>query len=159
MKKGLAHFFMAECHCSCTKLCEWYTTTCTSPTVQSKQCGVKPYEVNLRAMIAFREIGRGYQSILEFCKLMNMPPPMDRKSYCRSFTRLYQSYVKVAEQSMSRAAEQVDGAVDDAGVANVTASFDGTWQKRGYSSLNGVVAAISNGKVVDYEVMSSVSSM
>ena len=42
------------------------------------------------------------------------------------------------------------------GVQNVTASFDGTWQRRGYSSLNGVVTCVSNGKVVDYEVLSKV---
>ena len=39
---------------------------------------------------------------------------------------------------------------------NVGISADGTWRKRGYSSLYGVVTAISivTGKVVDYEVMS-----
>ncbi|GFV32949.1 uncharacterized protein TNCV_1745911 [Trichonephila clavipes] len=36
-------------------------------------------------------------------------------------------------------------------------SVDGTWQRRGYSSMNGCVAALSvdTGKVVDIEVMSS----
>ncbi|GFW66600.1 hypothetical protein TNCV_3841391 [Trichonephila clavipes] len=34
---------------------------------------------------------------------------------------------------------------------------DGTWQRRGYSSMNGCVAALSvdTGKVVDIEIMSS----
>ena len=38
---------------------------------------------------------------------------------------------------------------------DVSVSVDGTWQKRGFSSLNGVVAAISitNGKVLDCEAM------
>ena len=41
------------------------------------------------------------------------------------------------------------------GVTDVSVSVDGTWQKRGFSSLNVVVAAISidTGKVVDCEVM------
>ncbi|GFU82537.1 uncharacterized protein TNCV_4869201 [Trichonephila clavipes] len=36
-------------------------------------------------------------------------------------------------------------------------SVDGTWQRRGYSSMNGCVAALSvdTGKVVDIEIMSS----
>ncbi|GFT08203.1 hypothetical protein TNCV_3481521 [Trichonephila clavipes] len=36
-------------------------------------------------------------------------------------------------------------------------SVDGTWQRRGYTSMNGCVAAISvdTGKVLDIEVMSS----
>ena len=36
-------------------------------------------------------------------------------------------------------------------VADTAVSVDGTWQKRGYSSFNGVITAISmeNGKVLD----------
>ena len=39
---------------------------------------------------------------------------------------------------------------------DIDASFDGTWQKRGHSSLNGIVTAISRdtGKCFDYRVMS-----
>ena len=33
-------------------------------------------------------------------------------------------------------------------------SFDDSWQKRGHSSLNGVVTAISNGKCVDHQILS-----
>ena len=41
-------------------------------------------------------------------------------------------------------------------VVSIDASFDGTWQKRGYSSLNGVITAIAkdSGKWFDYRVMS-----
>ena len=41
------------------------------------------------------------------------------------------------------------------GVTDTAVSVDGTWQKRGYSSFNGVVTAISmeNGKVVDTEAL------
>ena len=156
MKYGLTHFFKAECHCDCTKLCEWASTMPTSHNVNTRQRGVKPYEINMRAMIAFREIGRDYKSIQEFCKLMNMPPPMDRKVYRKSFSRLYRACSKVGQNSLEDAAEQVFGIADDPGIQNVTASFDGTWQRRGYSSLNGVVTCVSNGKVVDYEVLSKV---
>ena len=33
-------------------------------------------------------------------------------------------------------------------------SLDGTWQKRGHASLNGVVSACNDGKYVDIHVMS-----
>ena len=157
-KKGLAHFFKAECHCTCNQICEWSVLTCTSPKVNSKVFrGVKPFEINLRMMMAFRELGRGHAGIVQFCKLMNIPPPMDSKTYRKSFTRLYSSYKKISEKSMLRAATEAKGTdIDEAGVSNVIASFDGTWQKRGYSSLNGVVAAVSNGKVVDAEVLCKV---
>ena len=41
-------------------------------------------------------------------------------------------------------------------VVDTGVSCDGTWQKIGFSSLNGVFAAISieNGKVIDVEAMS-----
>ena len=40
-------------------------------------------------------------------------------------------------------------------MADIEVSVDGTWQRRGYSSLNGVVVAISidTGKIVDLEVL------
>ena len=41
-------------------------------------------------------------------------------------------------------------------ILKTCASFDGTWQRRGFSSLNGVVSCISNGKVIDYEVLTKV---
>ena len=41
---------------------------------------------------------------------------------------------------------------------DVGVSVDGTWQRRGFSSNNGVVTAISidTGKVVDVEIMSKI---
>ena len=64
-------------------------------------------------------------------------------------------------ESMKKIADEAyvntdDKQPDDDGniVANATASFDGTWQRRGYASLNGIVAVICNGKSVDAEVKS-----
>ena len=81
---------------------------------------------------------------------------MDKKAYKKSFNHLYRAYSAVSLKSLESAASQVIGIADDQGVTNVTASFDGTWQRRGYSSLNRVVSCISNRKVVDYEVLSKV---
>ena len=81
---------------------------------------------------AFREISRGYQNILNFCKLTNMPPPLDKKSYRKTFTKLYRSYSNVAYQSISKAAEDISSTPEADGIKNSAASFDGTWQRRGY---------------------------
>ena len=40
----------------------------------------------------------------------------------------------------------------DAGLVNCEVSVDGSWQKRGQSSLNGVVTAMSDGKCLDVHV-------
>ncbi|GFU37254.1 uncharacterized protein NPIL_436341 [Nephila pilipes] len=39
---------------------------------------------------------------------------------------------------------------------DITAAFDGSWQKRGHTSLNGVVSAtcLETGKVLDFECLS-----
>ena len=42
----------------------------------------------------------------------------------------------------------------DAGLVNCEVSVDGSWQKRGHSSLNGVVTAMSDGKGLDVHVLS-----
>ena len=69
---------------------------------------------------------------------------------------LYDAYTSVASDSMHKASEEAKSTPDEAGVKNVTASFDGTWQRRGYSSFNGVASCIVDGKVVDYAVMCKV---
>ena len=45
--------------------------------------------------------------------------------------------------------------------SHVSISCDGTWQKRGFTSLNGAVIIISTdtGKVLDVEVMSRYSNV
>ncbi|GFT13138.1 uncharacterized protein TNCV_2855281 [Trichonephila clavipes] len=42
------------------------------------------------------------------------------------------------------------------GIVNCGVSVDGTWQRRGFSSLNGCVSAISvdTGKIIDFETLS-----
>ena len=43
--------------------------------------GRKPFEVNVRSAIAFREIGKGYEAMHTFTTMMNMPPPLSYQSY------------------------------------------------------------------------------
>ena len=111
--------------------------------------GQKSHEVNLRTCISFRVLGKGYKSIRDLCKIMNIPP-MDSKSYRKNFTRLYRACTEVAFKATTDAAIEVEASVNENGVKYATPSFDG---RRGYSSLNGVVGCMSQGKVVDYEVL------
>ena len=65
-------------------------------------------------------------------------------------------YKAVAEESKSRAAAEVSAKyndkLDDKILCRV--SLDGSWQKGGQSSLNGLATAISNGKCIDSETFS-----
>ncbi|GFW38525.1 uncharacterized protein TNCV_3286421 [Trichonephila clavipes] len=57
---------------------------------------------------------------------------------------------------MIEAADEVRKLKNTSDVAECGVSVDGTWQRRGHSSLNGCVAVLSidTGKVLDLEVMS-----
>ena len=66
---------------------------------------------------------------------------------------------KVAINSMAKAAREVyangkEKLEEDQSIVLCECSLDGTWQKRGHNSSNGVVTAISNEKCVDHHVLS-----
>ena len=69
-------------------------------------------------------------------------------NYQKISLKLKWSLKRVTEKSISMGASKLRGATD---TANVSVSVDGTWQRKGFTSLNGVISAISidNGKVFD----------
>ena len=78
---------------------------------------------------------------------------MTKNNYLNVINSLHEGYVKEAANSMKRAAEEVK---ETEMSKDFAVSFDGSWQKPGYASLNGIVSAISvtTGKVLDYQVKS-----
>ena len=108
----------------------------------------------MRSVYAMRSCGLGHSSLEKFCGMMNMPQPVTKKNFAAISKKLKEGAKAIAEESMTSAvndAKEKEGNSGDIGV-----SVDGTWQKRGFSSLNGIVVAIStsNFKVVDVEAMS-----
>ena len=91
-KKGLAHFFTINC-----TECDWnlnFRTSKESIVNRDQQKPVrKTFEVNARAIIAFREYGHGYSAIKSFCRIMNMPPPMSCLSFQNTKSDLHDAYV------------------------------------------------------------------
>ena len=108
----------------------------------------------MRMVLGFRNIGCGFEAMTSFSMIMNMRQPMTRHSYVLSIDNIHSAYLEEAEASMKEAVEEVKS---QTGATEFTACFDGLWQKPGFSSLNGVVSAISNfsGKVLDCEVKST----
>jgi hypothetical protein len=105
-----------------------------------------------------RTIGQGHSSLEKFTALMNMPTPMTQKNYDRSVKFMTNIVQNVAEETMTEAAQELKESkgeqVDN--IVNISVSCDGSWQRRGFSSLNGSFTAISvdSGKIIDTEVMS-----
>ena len=86
-----------------------------------------------------------------------MPPPVSRAQAAKYKSRILKATESTAKESMLSAAKEVR---EDMGTDCITASCDGTWQKRGFSSKNGIATVFSvntkkASKVIDIEVMSN----
>ena len=99
-----------------------------------------------------RSCGLGYNALQKFCGLMNLPSPVSKKNYQILSHKIRDTAKTVAEASMSAARGSKEGRCN-----RYWCFSRGTWQRRGFSSLNGVVVvAVSTSifKVVDVEAMS-----
>ena len=80
----------------------------------------------------------------------------NNKTYNDINKLLVDAYNDVAKECMRKTPSEVNQLcsrkVNNHGLCRVSA--DGTWQKRGHASLNGIVTLISNGKCIDNEVLS-----
>ena len=86
---------------------------------------------------------------------MNMAG-ISETAYRKLNQRFADAYEAGADVSMKVAASEVRalGREQIQGNTVCQCSLDGSWQKRGHSSLNGLVTAISNGKCIDAKVYS-----
>ena len=110
-------------------------------------------------VLAFREIGRGLTALETFAQCLNMPNCITQAPYDSIKKSLLRSYTEVSHASQAKAAKETKEELGLLGIDDVvdcSVSVDGTWQKRGYSSLNGVVTLMSNanGKCLDTQALS-----
>ena len=134
---------------------------CPDKMVNSSPYIDKAFEVNRRTVFAMRAIGIGYSGLKLFCGLMDLFPPV-AKSFCSSLNDLIRNAVQsTADIVMNKAAleelkETREKKIfeDENGIA---ASGDGSWMKRGFTSLYGIVAMIGHesGKVIDVIIKSA----
>ena len=155
-KQGFANYITVKC---LSDTCDWSNTLCTSKTVKTPK-GRPPFDINLRSVIAFREIGKGLTAMKKYCGFMNMPNTMNKTAYKKLYKNCRDTYVKVATTSMQNAAAEIrhkelgETFTEDS-IADFTISTDGAWQRRGHASLNGIITVVSidNAKCIDYVVL------
>ena len=113
------------------------------------------FELNRRLVFAFRTIDLGFTAMQLFTVAMNMPFTMSKHTYQSHVTSIRAAALTVAEGSMQQAAADLHATNDATSEVCDGVSCDGTWQRRGFSSLTGVVPVIShrNGKVLDFVVL------
>lgn len=127
---------------------------CTANTMSSHITRSRLYENNVRLVYALRSIGEGRTSGAVLCAVMNIPPP-PRKFDIYNKT-IGAVVAEVSESTMLKAAkEAVHLNYTKFDPRHIAAGFDGSWQKRGHTSLNGIVSATAfdTGKVLDIEII------
>ncbi|GFT11505.1 CCHC-type domain-containing protein [Trichonephila clavipes] len=132
---GLCSNFVIRC-----KHCDFYSGFSSSKKTLS--CP----EVNTRFVYGMRQIEKGFSAGFKLCGTLNLP---------RLSKTAYTTHEEVSELSMQKAASDLlvlhptKNKIVECGI-----SVEGTSQRRGYSSMNGCVAALSvdTGKVVDIEI-------
>ncbi|GFS92476.1 uncharacterized protein TNCV_1159641 [Trichonephila clavipes] len=82
-----------------------------------------------------RSIGKGAEAGRMFCGVMNLPQPPTRFSPYGK--RILNAAKLVYENSIQNA--EKEAICENEGNKNIAVAVDGTWHKRGYTSLNGVV--------------------
>ena len=142
----------SSCQLKISCECGWYHEVWSSS--KTKHGG---FEINKRMVYGARSCGIGYCGLEKLHAILNLPPPLSRSNYDTTASSILVSVRDVANESMIAAANEISqlkGKNDD-GIANCAVSCDGTWQRRGYSSLNGAYVAISMdmGKILDVEPM------
>ncbi|CAH3152730.1 unnamed protein product [Pocillopora meandrina] len=149
---------MADLSVECSSCLE-ATPLKTSDTITKKG---QSFDVNRRAVYHSLETGGGYEGLVTFCSIMNMPC-LSLPAYYRQVDTILEALEAEAKDEMTQAGIRVreyilkesgDEVNDD--VVDAAVSFDGTWAKRGFTSLTGVVFVISvdTGEVLDYHVLS-----
>ena len=85
-----------------------------------------------KVLLFFVRLEKGLEGVSSFCRSMNMPPPLAKKSHNRINDVPHQVYCEVASNSMLDSANEIHSLVKEGEdvVVDEDISLDGTWQKR-----------------------------
>ncbi|KAL7291527.1 hypothetical protein TKK_0014783 [Trichogramma kaykai] len=110
------------------------------------------YEINRRSVLMIRALGHGHTGLETLCGLMDTLPPVTQSHFDTINSQLCQASKSVADFSMREAVKEELNATE--GEEGLTVSGDGSWRKRGFSSLQGVSTIIGNQtkKVLDVSI-------
>ncbi|CAM2719232.1 unnamed protein product [Rotaria socialis] len=126
--------------------CSLVFTCCCSHEIKintSKQClNTSKRDINVRSVIGANFAGIGHQGLVKLCAILNVPLPIDEDHFSDTLDYLLPTFESYKLRSMKNAVEE---ACKKSNGRKITVSGDGTWQKRGFSILHGVLEVLSNG--------------
>lgn len=115
------------------------------------------YDINYRLVLVMRLLGIGLHGIEKFCAVMELPCPIFHSCYDKFCKIIDTCVAAVCENSIKNAVFEEKQMSEENGMLDgITVSGDGSWRKRGFSSLFGVTTLIGwfTGKVVDLIIKS-----
>lgn len=114
------------------------------------------YDVNLRLVYGLRTIGKGLSAGKPLSGVLNLPQPPTR--FLPNTDSIGSAVEDVCFDSMKDAVNEA--VIYNNSKRDIAVALDGTWQKRGHSSLNGMITATSfdTGKVIDVSLLSKYCS-
>ncbi|CAK9816622.1 hypothetical protein ANTQUA_LOCUS9034 [Anthophora quadrimaculata] len=151
--KGEVNFKLSNFRGASFKI--FMTCKCDSPLVINSCPTIKnAAEINCRLIFVMRLLGIGHEGLNIFCGLMDMCQGISKSAYYACLENIHIAASAVYKIVLSQAvAQEKAGKPED----ELTVSGDGTWKKRGFSSLFGASTLIGkySNKVLDACVMSS----
>jgi len=143
---GVAFKLVAQCSCS-NRSCD------SSPIIQRFS------EINRRLMLAVRMLGGGLQSLKMLCAILDITSSFSNNICYTFLENLHTASKALFEHFQKKAVKEEisENAVAGKEPLNLTVSGDGSWKKRGFSSLFGLATLIGKytNKVLDVAVKSS----
>jgi len=117
------------------------------------------YEINHRIIFAMRLLGIGLQGLNLFVSLMDMGKELSKGTYDTVVQHIHECTKLVFDAMCLRVVEQEKKVNEkrERPLLDFKVSGDGSWKKRGFTSLYGVTTLIASfsGKVIDLVVKSS----
>ncbi|GFX49304.1 CCHC-type domain-containing protein [Trichonephila clavipes] len=134
---------------------------CSYMNLKCKNCFLKGFPttekmkgsclINSSIVLGLRIIGKGFSAGKKLCAFLGLPF-LSKLAFRNQERKLLKATERVAQENIKAALSEIKSSNS---FTKCGISIDGTWQRRGYSSLNGCVSAISvdTGKILDIEVM------
>lgn len=144
--RGLGFKLSVKCSCQ-----EYFIDSC--PMIKNA------YEINRRFTFVMRLLGVGQAGVNLFCSMMDLGT-FHRSLYTRMLDQIYIAVEGVAKFIFKKAANEEKRKNAEQGLPEneLSVSGDGSWAKRGFSSLLGIVSLIGkySNKIIDVIVKSSI---
>ncbi|GFW13646.1 uncharacterized protein TNCV_1211121 [Trichonephila clavipes] len=132
-----AYGFSTKIELKCKSCRKIFNSVFSSPRDDDSNC----FDANKKLVEAFLKIGKGHAAL----ELFSMA--IEKCSFKEDILEISRKVVRKHHEDLLGTAN---------GVIDITVSYDGTWQKRGHSSLYGIgiVIDILTGLIIDYEILS-----